>query len=168
MAIAGYVSGCVQIFVLCFHCFTTCFGLHGHLQVCRIFYFLMLEGLCFAVFSHVVTFCTFPVLFSSVISVVSLRVCLSVSSVFVVCLFCLCNDWNRPKAIKSLESLIPEGDAQCQVFAASNQDSACQATYSVTTSGLKSLKYLSGFCPVLLVTSAINPRIEIGNVFQPK
>jgi hypothetical protein len=31
--------------------FTTCFGLHSHLQVCRIFYFHMLEGFCFAVFS---------------------------------------------------------------------------------------------------------------------
>jgi hypothetical protein len=31
--------------------FTTCFGLHGHLQVCRIFYFHMLEGFCFAAFS---------------------------------------------------------------------------------------------------------------------
>jgi hypothetical protein len=30
--------------------FTTCFGLHGHLHVCRIFYFHMLEGFCFAVF----------------------------------------------------------------------------------------------------------------------
>jgi hypothetical protein len=28
--------------------FTTCFGLHGHFQVCRIFYFYMLEGFCFA------------------------------------------------------------------------------------------------------------------------
>jgi hypothetical protein len=33
---------------------TACFGLHGHLQVCRIFYFRMLEGFCFAAF-----FCLF-------------------------------------------------------------------------------------------------------------
>jgi hypothetical protein len=41
--------------------FTTCFGLHGHLQVCRKFYIHLLEGFCFPdfflpFFSH----CTFP------------------------------------------------------------------------------------------------------------
>jgi hypothetical protein len=50
MSIAGYVSDCVQLYCVGFHCFTTCFGLHGHLQVCRIFYFHMLEGFCFAGF----------------------------------------------------------------------------------------------------------------------
>jgi hypothetical protein len=44
------VSVCVQLYCVGFHCFTTCFGLHGHLQVCTIFYFHMLEGFCFAAF----------------------------------------------------------------------------------------------------------------------
>jgi hypothetical protein len=46
---------------------TTRFGLHGHLQVWRIFYFHMLEGFWFAaffcLFSHVVTLCIFPFVF---------------------------------------------------------------------------------------------------------
>jgi hypothetical protein len=50
MNIAGYVSVCVQLYCVGFHCFTTCFGLQGHLQVCRIFYFHMFEGFCFAAF----------------------------------------------------------------------------------------------------------------------
>jgi hypothetical protein len=50
MSIAGYVSVCMQLYFVGFHCFTTCFGLHGHLQECRIFYFHMLEGFCFAAF----------------------------------------------------------------------------------------------------------------------
>jgi hypothetical protein len=37
MGLAGYVSVCVQLYCVGFHCFTTCFALHGHLQVCRIF-----------------------------------------------------------------------------------------------------------------------------------
>jgi hypothetical protein len=41
--------------------FTTCFGLHGHLQVCKIFYFCMLEGFCFAAFLFV---CLLPFYFS--------------------------------------------------------------------------------------------------------
>jgi hypothetical protein len=45
-SIAGYVSICVQLYYVGFHCVTTCFGLHGHLQVRRIFYFHMLEGFC--------------------------------------------------------------------------------------------------------------------------
>jgi hypothetical protein len=51
-------------FIVCWFSlsFTTCFGLHGHLQVCRIFYFHMFEGFCFAAFLHclfyVVTLCT--------------------------------------------------------------------------------------------------------------
>jgi hypothetical protein len=57
-------SCCVSPFVFCRLCFrlraallrwfslsfATCFGLHGHLQVCRIFYFHMPEGFCFAAF----------------------------------------------------------------------------------------------------------------------
>jgi Na+/proline symporter len=63
--------------------FTTCFGLHGHLQVCRMFYFHMLEGFFFAAlflpffkWSHSACFhqCFVPVLFSFVIFVVSLCV----------------------------------------------------------------------------------------------
>jgi hypothetical protein len=50
MRIAGYDSVCVQLYCVSFHCFTTCFGLHGHRQMCRIFYFHMLEGFCFAAF----------------------------------------------------------------------------------------------------------------------
>jgi hypothetical protein len=76
--------------------FTTCFSLHGHLQECRIFYFCMLEGFCFAAFfcffSHGdtlhVSICVFSVLFSFVIFVVFLHVCLSACFFFVVCLFC--------------------------------------------------------------------------------
>jgi hypothetical protein len=66
MSIAGYISVRVQLYCVGFHCFTTCFSLHGHLQVCRIFYFHMLEGFCFAAFFfffaffHVVTLCMFP------------------------------------------------------------------------------------------------------------
>jgi hypothetical protein len=100
--------------------FTKCIGLQGHLQVCRIFYFHMLKGFCFAAFwvhclslhvsaymaifmrvgyfificlkdsasllffclfwrghtLHVFHLCFVPVLFSFVIFVVSLRVCL--------------------------------------------------------------------------------------------
>jgi hypothetical protein len=37
MGIAGYVFVCVKLYcMLVFTVFTTCFGLHGHLQVCRI------------------------------------------------------------------------------------------------------------------------------------
>jgi hypothetical protein len=43
MGIAGYVSVCMQRYCVGFHCFTTCFGLHGHL-----FYFHMLEGFFYA------------------------------------------------------------------------------------------------------------------------
>jgi hypothetical protein len=50
MGIAGYVFVWVQLYCVGFHCFTTCFDLHGHQQVCRIFYFHMLEGFCFAAF----------------------------------------------------------------------------------------------------------------------
>jgi hypothetical protein len=50
MGIAGYVSVYVQLYCVGFHCFTICFGLYGHLQVCSIFYFHMLEGFCFTVF----------------------------------------------------------------------------------------------------------------------
>jgi hypothetical protein len=73
--------------------FTTCFGLHGHLQVCRIlhiFLFIRLRdsaSLLFwftAFFSrghtlHFFHLCFVPVLFSFVIFVASLRVCLSAS-----------------------------------------------------------------------------------------
>jgi hypothetical protein len=68
--------------------FTTCFGLHGHLQVCSIFYIHLLEGMCFAFFwrghNLHVSICVSPVLFSFVTFVVSLRVCfcLFVCSVF--------------------------------------------------------------------------------------
>jgi hypothetical protein len=51
-------------FIVCWFSlsFTTCFGLHGHLQVCRIFH--MLKGFWFAVyffFFHVVTLCMFSI-----------------------------------------------------------------------------------------------------------
>jgi hypothetical protein len=62
--VAGNVSVCVQLYCVGFHCFTTCFSLHGHLQVSRIFHFHMLEELCFAaffmLFFHVVTLCMLP------------------------------------------------------------------------------------------------------------
>jgi hypothetical protein len=44
-----FPSAC-RFIVLVFTVFTTCFGLHGHLQVCRIFYFHMLQGFCFVDF----------------------------------------------------------------------------------------------------------------------
>jgi hypothetical protein len=53
LGIAGYVSICVQLYCVGFHCLSLRFGLHGHLQVCRIFYFHMLEGFCFAAPTHV-------------------------------------------------------------------------------------------------------------------
>jgi hypothetical protein len=68
-----------------FHCltfsftlYTTCFGLHGHLQVCRMFYFRIPEGICFAGFScmvlHFARFhLCFPVLFSSLINLLASR-----------------------------------------------------------------------------------------------
>jgi hypothetical protein len=37
-----------MLYCLSLHRFTICFGLHGHPQVCRIFYFHMREGFCFA------------------------------------------------------------------------------------------------------------------------
>jgi hypothetical protein len=46
---ATFPSACSFI-VLVFHCFTTCFGLQCHLQVCRIFYFYLHEGFCFVAF----------------------------------------------------------------------------------------------------------------------
>jgi hypothetical protein len=45
--------------------FTTCFGLHGHLQVCKVFICLKASAslLFFLPFFHVVTLCTFPFVF---------------------------------------------------------------------------------------------------------
>jgi predicted membrane protein len=51
MGFAGYVAICVQLYCRCFTVlhlvvtvYTTCFGLHGHLQVCRgIFSFTFLK-----------------------------------------------------------------------------------------------------------------------------
>jgi hypothetical protein len=75
MGIAGYVSVFVQLYCVGSHCFNTCFGLHSHLQVCRIFYFILLEGFCFAAFFFYLFFtclhsacfhlflCCFPSLF---------------------------------------------------------------------------------------------------------
>jgi hypothetical protein len=79
MAFAGYVAVCVQLYCRCFTVlhlvslfYTTCFGLYGHLQVCRMFYFRIPEGICFADFTctwlHFARFhLCFPVLFSSLI-----------------------------------------------------------------------------------------------------
>jgi hypothetical protein len=72
--------------------FTTCFGLHGHLQVCSIFYFHMLGGFCFAaffyLFSHVVTLCMFPfVFFSCFPSLFLLFPCVFLCLLFLCCLF---------------------------------------------------------------------------------
>jgi hypothetical protein len=85
--INGYCRLCFCLraaYCVGFHCFTTCFGLYGHLQVYRIFYFHMLEGFCFAAFfaffsrGHTlrVSICVFS-LFSFV---ASLRMCLSAYS----------------------------------------------------------------------------------------
>jgi hypothetical protein len=78
--------------------FTTCFGLHGHLQVCKIFYFHMLEGFCLAAFFlpfffHMVTLCMFSICVLFLYCFPSLFllfpcVCLSACSFFVVCMFC--------------------------------------------------------------------------------
>jgi hypothetical protein len=51
MGFAGYVAVCVQLYCRCFTVlhlvvtvYTTCFGLHGHLQVCRgVFSFIFLK-----------------------------------------------------------------------------------------------------------------------------
>jgi mannitol-specific phosphotransferase system IIBC component len=40
---------CFAAFVA-FSCYTTCFGLRGHLQVCMMFNFYIPEGICFAAF----------------------------------------------------------------------------------------------------------------------
>jgi hypothetical protein len=40
----------VHCLTFSFTLYTTCFGLHGHLQVCMMFYFYIPEGICFAVF----------------------------------------------------------------------------------------------------------------------
>jgi hypothetical protein len=68
MGTAGYI--CVQLycigFKICSLSFTTCLGLNGHLQVCRIFYFHIPEGFCFAAFlvrclTYVVTLVMFSI-----------------------------------------------------------------------------------------------------------
>jgi hypothetical protein len=69
MGFAGYVSVCVQLYCVGFPLsFTTCFGLHGHLQVCdsSIFIFIYLRILLrwFLVccpFFYVVTLCVFSI-----------------------------------------------------------------------------------------------------------
>jgi hypothetical protein len=75
MGIAGYVSVCLQLYcMLVSLSFTTYFGLHGHLQVCRIlhiFIFICLRILFAAFFSRGYTLqvfhlCFVPVLFSFV------------------------------------------------------------------------------------------------------
>jgi hypothetical protein len=45
MGFVGYVAVCVQLYCRCFTVlhlvvtvYTTCLGLHGHLQVCRVFF----------------------------------------------------------------------------------------------------------------------------------
>jgi hypothetical protein len=50
MGFAGYVVVCVQLYCRCFTVlhlvvtvYTTCFGLHGHLLVCRVFSFIFLK-----------------------------------------------------------------------------------------------------------------------------
>jgi hypothetical protein len=93
MGFAGYVSVCVQLYCVGFHCFTTCFGLHGHLQVCRIFLFsyaskiLLRCFFClFFTWSHSACFhlCFFSSVFLHYFCCFLL--CLSACSVFVVCL----------------------------------------------------------------------------------
>jgi hypothetical protein len=44
MGIAGYVSVCVQLYNVGFHCFTTCFGLHGHGFFFTFFYFFCVQN----------------------------------------------------------------------------------------------------------------------------
>jgi hypothetical protein len=82
MDITGYVSVCSAQLCWFSLSFTTCFGLRGHLQVCRIFYFHILEGFCLAAFflpffsrGHTLhdSICVFSVLFSFVIFVVLLN-----------------------------------------------------------------------------------------------
>jgi hypothetical protein len=67
MGFSDYVALCVQLYCRCFTVlhlvvtvYTTCFGLHGHLHVCRVFFLLypwrnLLRWFCL----HVVTLCTF-------------------------------------------------------------------------------------------------------------
>jgi hypothetical protein len=54
MLFNGYCKLCFRLHanLLCWvsPSFTICFGQHGHLQVCMILYFHMLEGICFAAF----------------------------------------------------------------------------------------------------------------------
>jgi hypothetical protein len=91
MGFAGYVSFCVQLYCVGFHCFTACFGLHGHLHVCRIFIFICLKDSASLPFlrghnMHVFHLCFVLALFSFVNFVVSLRVCLLALSLLFVCL----------------------------------------------------------------------------------
>jgi hypothetical protein len=103
MGIADYVSFCMQLYCVGFHCLTTCFGLHGHLQVWRIFYFRMLEGFCFTAFFlpffHVVTLHVFHLLgglnmryyyFLFMLFLVLLYVCFLLTCVVFLCCFPSC------------------------------------------------------------------------------
>jgi hypothetical protein len=96
MGFAGYVSVCVELYCVSFHCLSLHVSAYMAIFKCvGYLYFHMLEGFCFAasflsLFSrgHTlhVSICVFPVLFSFVVFVVSLRVCLSACFFFVICL----------------------------------------------------------------------------------
>jgi hypothetical protein len=85
MGFAGYVSVCVQLYCVGFHCLSLHVSFYMGIFRC-VGYFILLEGFCFgAPFAFLfsrgqtlhVSICFFPLLFSFVIFVVSLRVCLS-------------------------------------------------------------------------------------------
>jgi hypothetical protein len=100
MGFAGYAAVCMQLYCRCFTVlhlvvtvYTTCFGLHGHLQVYRVsFSFYILEGICFAGFActwlHFARFiCVFLFCSLRYFSVSCVCVCLLVYLPFlVVCL----------------------------------------------------------------------------------
>jgi hypothetical protein len=92
-----------------------CFGLHGHLQVCRIFHFHMLEGFCFAAFlftwSHSVCF---PFVFCS--CVVFLRYsCCFLACVFVCLIYLCCLSVQCSRMLKySITELCAEKGPNCK------------------------------------------------------
>jgi hypothetical protein len=56
MGIAGYVSICVQLYCVGFHCFATCFGLHGHLANSKIITLLLSKSVFYrkAIFNQAI------------------------------------------------------------------------------------------------------------------
>jgi hypothetical protein len=64
MGVAGYVTVCVQLYCVIFHCLSLHVLAYMAIFKCvGYFHFHMPEGFCFAAFFQVVTLCTFPFVF---------------------------------------------------------------------------------------------------------